>query len=351
VAGANGAGARELHVITGGGGFLGAHLATRLVERGRRVRILDLAPGTRPLPEGVVVATGDVRDEAAVKRALAGAAVVHHLAFVQSYSRRPEREQRAVALDGTKNVLVAARAEGARRVVFTSTIEIYGTHPPLPCPEDAPKDPVGLYGRLKWEAEGLAVAMGKAFRVPVVALRMPTICGPGASYHHAPLLTLLERALAGRALAVVGPGVQQGDLVHLDDVCDAYALAADAPAERVAGEAFNIASGAPATHLEIVQALAAGAAAGGPGRGRARIFVFPRLAFRLLVPFARTLALTELDPEQEGYLLWSNVYAVDKARERLGYAPRRSTVEAARALIDGYRAEREATRARAAAHG
>ena len=129
-----------LHLITGGGGYLGSHLASRLMEGGHEVRILDLAR-SRTIPEGVEFVEGDVRDAAAVRRASEGVGAVHHLAFVQSMSRRPESFQREVAIDGTRNVLEAAATCGVRRFVFTSTIEVYGTRPPVSeeCAVDEPR--------------------------------------------------------------------------------------------------------------------------------------------------------------------------------------------------------------------
>jgi nucleoside-diphosphate-sugar epimerase len=325
-----------LHLITGGGGYLGTHLALRLKERGHTVRAFDLAPA-RPLPPGVELAKGDIRDAEAVRRATEGASVVHHLAFVQSMSRKPTDEQRAIGIDGTRNALLAAASCGARRFVFTSTIEIYGTHPPCPCPEDGPRDPVGLYGHLKWEAERLSFELGKEKGLEVTALRMPTICGQGF-FNHRPLLALMERALAHKTLAVVGDGGKRGAFVHVEDVTEGYALAAERP--DAVGEAFNISARESATHLEIVRAIANAL------ESRSRIVRLPALIVRMALPLGRALGLSELPAEQDGYVQNDNCYSIEKARSLLGYRPRYSTIEAADALGRGYLAEREAVRAR-----
>ncbi len=330
-----------LHLITGGGGYLGTHLAARLLRAGLAVRVFDLARA-RELPPGAEWSEGDVRDAAGLREAARGAAAVHHLAFIQAGSRKPEEQQRAVAIDGTRNALEAAAAAGARRFVFTGTIEIYGTRPPCPCPEDAPADPVGTYGRLKLEAERLAFERGRALGLDVVSLRMPTLCGPGY-YNFRPFLTLLERARTGRRLAVLGDGSTLGDRVHVEDVCEAYYLAATRPAGDVAGEAFNVSSGTPASHLEIVRAIAGAAA------GASRIARVPRFLGRALLPPLRWLGVTELPAVSEGYLFHDHVYATDKARRRMGYGPRHSAVDAARALASGYGREHEASWARAEA--
>jgi UDP-glucose 4-epimerase len=329
-----------LHLITGGGGYLGTHLARRLQERGHTVRAFDLAPA-RPLPDGVELSKGDIRDAGALRRATEGASVVHHLAFVQSMSQRPVDEQRSIAIDGTRNALEAAASCGARRFVFTSTIEIYGTCPPCPCPEDAPRDPVGLYGRLKWEAERLSFDLGTEKGLEVTALRMPTICGPGF-FNHRPLLALMERALAHKTLAVTGDGGKRGAFVHVADVTQGYALAAEKPG--AVGEAFNISARESATHLEIVRAIADAL------ESRSRIVRLPGLVVRAALPLGRALGLSDFPAEQDGYVLHDNCYAIDKATDRLGYRPEYSTIEAARALGRGYREEREAVRARSTSY-
>jgi nucleoside-diphosphate-sugar epimerase len=325
-----------LHLVTGGGGYLGSHLAARLLRDGHKVRAFDLALSC-DLPREVEFVRGDVLDPIALGRATEGAAVVHHLAFIQSMSRRPAAEQRAVAIDGTRNALEAALRAGVRRFVFTSTIEIYGTHPPVPCPEDAPKDPVGLYGALKWEAETMAFEFGRARGLEVSATRMPLICGRGF-YNQRTVLSLLERARRGKTLAVTGRGALFGEFVHVADVVEGYALCASR--KEAAGEAFNLASRAPATQLEIVAAIAAAFG------GRSRIVRVPRPLAKIALPFGRALGLTELPAEADGYVLFDNCYSIEKARRLLGYEPRYSTIEAAIALAKGYLEDAERVRKR-----
>ncbi|MBI4612577.1 MAG: NAD-dependent epimerase/dehydratase family protein [Planctomycetes bacterium] len=142
-----------MNLVTGGGGYLGSHLSRALLARGERVRVLDVQR-TSLCPEEVEFVRGDVRDAGTVQGALRGVRRVFHIAFVQSLSRRPERERRAVNLGGMANLLAASETAGVERFVFASTIEIYGTRPPDPCPEDAPTDrPVGWYGRHKLQCE------------------------------------------------------------------------------------------------------------------------------------------------------------------------------------------------------
>lgn len=320
-----------LHLITGGGGYLGSHLCQKLLEEGHHVRVLDLAI-SRALPEGAGFIEGDILDREKVAKASQGAEVVHHIAFVQSMSKKPADFQRRVAMEGTENVFSGAAKAGAKRVVFTSTIEIYGTHPPYRCPEDAPKDPVGLYGHLKWESEQLAFQLGKELALEVTALRMPTICGRGF-FNHRPLLSLLERARSGKALALIGKGDTMGDFVHIDDVIQGYVLAAQE--DGAVGEAFNISAREPSSHRQIIEGIVQKT-----GKN-SRILRVPPWLVRRGLPLGRFLGLHELPPEQDGYLFYHNSYAVEKAIKLLGFEPKYTSLQAAMALMEGYLAERE----------
>jgi nucleoside-diphosphate-sugar epimerase len=324
-------------LVTGGGGYLGSHLARALLARGRSVRIFDLH--RLPVcPEEAVLFQGDMEDRASAREAVRGAERVFHIAFVQSLSRRPPDEAHRVNLAGMRNFLDAAVAEGVARFVFASTIEIYGTQPPYPCTEEAPKDsPVGWYGRDKWECEQLLWQTARDSGLQAAALRMPTICGLGF-YNHRPLLSTMDRILDGKPMAVVGDGSTPGDFVLLDDVVDGFLLAGER--KEAAGEAFNISARASSTQLEILRAMIDAAGS------RSRVLRLPRVLARAGLTLGRLLGLHELPADQDGYLFHPNFYAIDKARRLLGYAPRASAAEAAAALIRAYSQDREAIRRR-----
>ncbi len=329
-----------MDLVTGGGGYLGSHVARALAAEGRAVRILDLRAPDR-LPPGADFLEGDMRDEDTVREALEGVERVFHIAFVQSLSQRPEEERRAVNIGGMRNLLEASLAAGVARFVFASTIELYGTQPPLPCPEDGPTDaPVGWYGEHKLRCEEMlweAVARG----LPGTALRMPTICGRGF-YNHRPLLALMDRLLAHRAVAVVGDGSIPGDFVAVEDVVAAFLLAGTVPA--AVGEAFNVSARGRCGQRQIIEAMREAA------ESRSRILRVPRWCAWLAVKLGRWLGLHDLPAYQDGYVFHPNCYAIGKARRLLGYAPGSDTAEAAAALVRGYRVDRVRVRARAASY-
>lgn len=324
-------------LVTGGAGYLGGHLAQALLERGEPVRILDVQR-TKYVPDGAEFVKGDMRSRAMLRKCLAGVDTVFHLAFVQSLSKLPEAERWDININGSENVFRESVAAKVRRFVHTSTIEIYGTRPPFPCPEDAPTNhPVGWYGRHKLEAEKILWRYHRDHGLPAAAVRMPTICGPGY-YNHRPTLDLMERILDHKFIPVVGRGDIRGDFVYFKDVLRGYLLCAGK--EAAVGEAFNISTDRSSTHLEIVQALIRAAGS------RSRVVHVPPWLARPMMDVTRRLGLHDLPPYQDDYLFHPNSYSVEKAKRLLGYRPTKSAAEAAVALMEGYMKDREFVRKR-----
>jgi nucleoside-diphosphate-sugar epimerase len=178
--------------------------------------------------------------------------VVHHLAALIPQRRADPETMRAVNVGGTKNVLDAARAAGVRRVVFLSSVEVFGVPAIVPCPEDGPLAPLGEYGRNKIAAEALcreAAAQG----LEVVILRPPTIVGPGLEE---PFLVGLMAAIRdGRPVTLLGDGRNRFQFVHAEDVVSACLLAADHPA--AVGEVFHIGSADVPPIREMVETVIA----------------------------------------------------------------------------------------------
>ncbi|HOX38774.1 MAG TPA: NAD(P)-dependent oxidoreductase [Candidatus Brocadiia bacterium] len=323
-------------LVTGGTGYLGSHLANRLLARREKVRVFDVEE-RKYLPPGADFVRGDMKNIADVRRAMEGVERVIHCAFLQSLSKRPEDDKWVTNIAGTDNFLRAAAERKVAKFVHTSTIEIYGVKPPVPCGEDAPTDePTGWYGRHKLECEWLCrkyIAEG----LPVTMLRLPIICGPG-HYNHGPFLDVMDRIIEGKPLPVVGAGGPRGSAVHLDDTIDAFLLALDKP--EATGEAFNVAAEIPATHREIMEAMARAA-----GR-RLRLIPIPRFSVFPLVRLANRHGLTDCPDHQIGYLLNDCVFSIEKAKRLLGYAPKFTTAQAFENFIYGYMQDREYVRAR-----
>ncbi|UCD85117.1 MAG: NAD(P)-dependent oxidoreductase [Deltaproteobacteria bacterium] len=319
-------------LVTGGAGYLGSHLAKELLRRGRKVRIFDVQ-STKYIPEGAEFIQGDMRDSEAVRNAVEGIDTVFHLAFVQSLSKLPERERWDININGTENFLKASVEKGVKRFVHTSTIEIYGTHPPYPCPEDSPTDnPVGWYGRHKVETEKILWRYHREQGLDATAVRMPTVCGPGF-YNHRPLLMLMDRVIDGKTVAVIEDGGTKGDFVYYQDVIQGYLLAAEK--KEAAGEAFNLSCDESSTHLEIIQALRRAVGS------RSRIVKIPSSLIKPFLYFLTAIKVTDLPSYQFDYLIYHQVFSVEKAKRLLGYEPTKTAAEAVVELVKGYLQDRE----------
>ncbi len=327
-----------LKLVTGGAGYVGSHLARELLERGHQVRVFDVQD-SRWRPREAEMMRADMREPEKVSKACEGVDTVFHLAFIQSLADMDEGVMREVNVGGTKNFLEAASREGVRRFVMTSTIEVYGTSPPFPCPEEAPKDPVGAYGAHKWICEGLCKEFADEAGLDSIILRMPNILGPGF-YHYKPILDLLDRALEGRLLAVMGKGDIPGSVVSFEDVIAVYLLCDEV--ENGGCQAFNIAADQESalTQMEMVQAVISHLDSG------SRVLKIPKPLARLALRLLDVVGKAPIPREQFGYLFHPNVYSVDKAKRVLGYAPTRTHSEAIIELVDGYEADREHIKAK-----
>jgi UDP-glucose 4-epimerase len=240
-----------VYLVTGGAGFIGSHLAARLVERGEAVRIFDnLSTGKleniAPLGFRVELIKGDVRDAAAVRRAMAGVEVVFHQAADPSVPRSmtdPAACYESNVL-GTVNVLQAAREASVRRVVFASSCAVYGDAPGTPKTERMKPAPLSPYATSKLAGEHLCQVYTRVFGVEAVALRYFNVFGPrqDPASAYAPVIPRFVKALIdGERPVVYGDGEQTRDFVYVDDVVQANLLAAQSP--DAPGQIINIASG------------------------------------------------------------------------------------------------------------
>ncbi|MCX7825266.1 MAG: SDR family oxidoreductase [Verrucomicrobiae bacterium] len=252
------------YLITGGAGFIGGHLAERLVRDGKSVRILDnFSSGRENNLNGcggkVEVIRGDLRDRDAVARAVSGTRVVFHLAAMVSVPQSVADPQTAheVNVNGTLNLFLAARDAGVRRVVFSSSSAVYGDSPDQPKREDMRPAPISPYGLHKLIGEQYARLFHRLYGLEVVSLRYFNVFGPRqdpTSPYAAAIPRFISRLLAGQPPIVFGDGRQTRDFTYVENVIEANLAAAAAPAEAV-GESFNIASGASTSVNDLIATL------------------------------------------------------------------------------------------------
>lgn len=248
-------------LVTGGGGFIGHHLVTRLLEDGHAVRVLDnFSTGRRErlARADVELVEGDLRSYERVHAAVRGVETVFHLGAMPSVPRsiQDPLTSNAVNVDGTLHVLLASRDENVRRVVFASSSSVYGANPALPKSElDLPM-PVSPYGVSKLAAEQHCAAFHAVYGLETVALRLFNVFGPGQdplSQYAAVVPRFISSMLRGGQPDIYGDGRQSRDFTFVQDVVSAFVQASQAP--DAAGLIFNISGGRETTIVELVAQL------------------------------------------------------------------------------------------------
>jgi UDP-glucose 4-epimerase len=249
-------------LVTGGAGFIGSNLVRGLLGRGDDVRVLDnFSTGRRENLSGldVEVVEGELRSYERVHNAIRGTDVVFHLGALGSVPRSVQDPltSSAVNVEGTLNVLLAARDEDVRRVVFSSSSSIYGSAGVLPRTEEMLPDPISPYGVAKLAAERYCVSFGRVYEsFEAVVLRYFNVFGPGQNWlsQYAAVVPLFLTAISrGEPVTIFGDGEQSRDFTFVSNVVDATIRAAEAPG--ASGGIFNVAAGSPATVNELADLI------------------------------------------------------------------------------------------------
>jgi UDP-glucose 4-epimerase len=249
-------------LVTGGGGFIGSNLVRALLERGDTVKVLDnFSTGNRAnlADLDAEVIEGELRSYERVHNAVRGADVVFHLGALGSVPRSVQDPltSSAVNVEGTLNVLLAARDSGVRRVVYSSSTSVYGTTRELPTPESSPVDPISPYGVAKLAAERYCVSFSRVYEsFESVVLRYFNVFGPRQSpvSQYAAVVPVFIRAIAaGEPITIHGDGEQSRDFTYVANCVDATLSAAEA--RGASGRIFNIAGGRPASVNEVADTI------------------------------------------------------------------------------------------------
>jgi UDP-glucose 4-epimerase len=249
-------------LVTGGAGFIGSNLVRALLEAGNEVRVLDnFSTGSRRNLEdlGTEIVEGELRSYERVHNAVRDIEVVFHLGALGSVPRSVQDPltSSAVNVEGTLNVLLAARDAGVRRVVYSSSTSVYGTSAQRPTREDCPPDPISPYGVAKLAAERYCISFSRVYEtLETVVLRYFNVFGPRQSpdSQYAAVVPLFIRAIAaGEPITIYGDGEQSRDFTYVANVVAATISAATA--EGASGRAFNIAGGSPASVNRVAEML------------------------------------------------------------------------------------------------
>jgi len=250
------------YLVTGGAGFIGSHLAEELVRRGERVRVVDnLITGKRSnlahLP-AVEFLEGDLAELDAARRAVEGVEYVLHQAAIPSVPRSvkdPIASNRA-NVDGSLNLLVAARDAGVKRVVYAGSSSAYGNTPTLPKVETMPTAPLSPYALQKLVAEQYCQMFTRLYGLETVTIRYFNVFGPrqDPSSPYSGVISLFISALCdGRQPTIHGDGDQTRDFTYVANVVDGVLRACHAPG--ASGEVINVATGGRISLNQLFRAV------------------------------------------------------------------------------------------------
>ena len=250
------------YLVTGGAGFIGSHLSEELVGRGHRVRAFDnLSTGKRKNLEhipGVELLVGDLANLEDCRRAVRGVDYVLHMGAVASVPRSvvDPIASNTANIDGSLNILVAARDEKVRRLVYAGSSSAYGDLPTLPKHEDMPTKPQSPYALQKLVAEQYCQMFTQLYGLETVTIRYFNVFGPrqdpGSPYSG--VISLFSTALLeGRRPIIFGDGGQTRDFTYVANVVDGVLRACEAP--NVAGEVINVATGGRISLNQLLQTI------------------------------------------------------------------------------------------------
>jgi nucleoside-diphosphate-sugar epimerase len=321
-------------LVTGATGFTGGHLARRLRERGDQVRVLvrDAAKRAGLVAEGFDVAVGDLTELSSVAAACDGVEVAYNIAALYRTAGLPDATYRAANATGVADLIRAAGAAGARRVVQCSTVGVHGDIEHPPANEDAPLWPGDIYQRTKLEGEGLARDAAEAAGVELVIARPTGIYGPGDRR----LLKLFGGVARGR-FVLLGDGRIFYHLTYVDDLCDGFRLCATVPG--AAGRTYILAGGEVTTLRELITITAD--VAGVTPRGL-RLPVWPvwlagAACEAVCAPFGIAPPLYR---RRVDFFTKSRAFDISRAKAELGYAPAVGLRDGIGRTLEWYRAQR-----------
>lgn len=250
-------------LVTGGAGFIGSHLSAALLGLGARVRILDnLTTGhERNIPAGAEFVRGSILDESALARAAEGCDLVFHEAAMVSVPQSVEHPDECVRVNvlGTERVLAAARANGARRVLFAASAAAYGNTPALPSSEAHLPDCWSPYAMSKVAGEMLLRTYALNYGLSTLSLRYFNVFGPRQdpkSPYAAVISAFCDAMIGGREPRVMGDGLQTRDFVPIENIVHANLLGA-ASETPLMGEVVNVGCAGRITLLQVLDRMAA----------------------------------------------------------------------------------------------
>jgi nucleoside-diphosphate-sugar epimerase len=319
-------------LVTGGTGFTGSHVVRRCLRRGHQVRVLDNQKGIffdELAKLGAEIQLGSVADRAAVARAVEGMDLVHHVAASFREINVPQSLYQRVNVEGTRIVAEESLRAGVGRVVYCSTEGVHGDVKRPPGNEESPIAPEDYYQQTKWEGEiAFREVLAKGLKGSI--LRPTGIYGPGDPARFLMMFRMVKR---GRFF-IVGDGTAHYHPVHIDNLCDAFELAAEKT--EALGEAFIVADDRSLSWNELIPLVADAVGV------KVKIHYLPLRPVWLLSaavegvcsPLGVTPPLFRRRAEMFSHM---RAFDISKARRLLGYDPKVKLAEGLRTTAEWYR--------------
>jgi len=308
-----------LYLITGIGGFIGSSLARALLSRGDKVRGVDnFSTGKQEnieeIADRIDFHEADITDLDAMHKACAGVDFVLHQAAIPSVPKSvlDPLGSNCANVDGTVNVLVAARDAKVKRVVYAASSSAYGDTPTLPKHEAMKPDPISPYAVAKLASEQYMISFYRCYGLETVCLRYFNIFGPRqdpSSPYSGVLAKFITQMLRGERPTIFGDGEQSRDFTYIDNAVEANLLACKADSSKAAGQVFNVATGRRVSLNET---------------------------FKALQPLTSYGCQVKYGPERGGDIKHS-LADISKAEAGLGYKPKVDFEEGLRRTVDWYR--------------
>ena len=305
------------YLVTGGAGFIGSNTVDELVRRGHSVVVLDdLSAGKEDnlaeVRNKITFIKGSITDIEVIRKAIFEADYVIHLAARTSVPRsmKDPVETNRINIDGTLNVLMAARDAKVKRIVFAASSSAYGETPTLPKREDMQPMPISPYGVTKYVGELYLQTFGRCYGLENVCLRYFNIFGPRqdpSSPYSGVLAKFCTAFLEETEPVIYGDGSQSRDFTYVDNAVHANLLACEAP--NATGKVFNVGTGARISLNDVVDTLG-------------------RISGKPLAP--------RYDPPRDGDIRDSQA-DITRARDYLGYEPQVLFAEGLERTFDWYR--------------
>src|SRR5437868_8676544 len=311
----------SLYLITGISGFIGSSIARALLLRGEKVRGVDnFSTGKKEniaeIADRIEFHAADITDLDAMHRACKGVDFVLHQAAIPSVPKSvlDPLGSNCANVDGTVNVLVAARDAKVKRVVYAASSSAYGDTPSLPKHEGMKPDPISPYAVAKLASEHYMVSFYRCYGLETVCLRYFNIFGPRqdpSSPYSGVLAKFITQMLKGEQPTIFGDGEQSRDFTYIDNAVEANLLACKAPAAQVAGQVINVATGRRISLNETFSAV------------------------KKLTGYS---GKPKYSPEREGDIKHS-LADISRAQKSLGYAPKVNFEEGLRRTVAWYRTQ------------